>query len=118
MRFWEADFVVVEDEGPLSISITTSERISLGESLILEVVPMTLGEYIAMNGHLPAEINANGLDPAESGKALASFLYLYMYILPRVCAAGLRLIWSWRQKVFIFQSSSIETHTQCSSAGH
>lgn len=120
--FWEADFVVVEDEGPLSISITASERISLGESLIMEVVPMTLGEYIAMNGHLPAEINANGLDPAESGKSLASFLYLYMYILPRVCAAGLKfkkVIWCGVKRCkHNFQSSSIENHTQCSSAGH
>lgn len=94
MGFWEADFVVVEDEGPLSISITASERISLGESLIMEVVPMTLGEYIAMNGHLQLK-----LMPMDWTQQNQVKLWLHFFTYTCISCQLKKVIWSWRRKV-------------------
>lgn len=64
--FGESDILVREDDEFTEVLITSSGNIARGESVVLEVLPLTLDQYVAMNRSIPNIISSNK-DPAESG---------------------------------------------------
>ena len=64
--FAESDYKVDEDAGLLEVELTvTGQRETVG-GVVLEVIPMTLGDYISMKGTLPDRVDSKE-DPAEAG---------------------------------------------------
>lgn len=64
--FGEGDYDKREDEGRCSIVITALGHMKETDSVVLEVVPVTLSEWVALHQNLPYGVGLDE-DPAEPG---------------------------------------------------